>query len=124
MGHNSDNYDMVVLETRLRAAEGAGGVGWCGRLRENGVTMTIDTKLILSTKYKDLAPLEHLGFNGGNGKLSKIYEKVMGVKLPFAHRADGDVKVGFDIIRESKEMGVCFEQTGGKDGFGVDAPPR
>lgn len=37
--------------------------------------------------------------NGGLGRF--------GVELPNAHRADGDVKGGFDILRESTEMRQC-----------------
>ena len=107
MGHNSDNYGMVVLETQLRRLEGAGGLGWCGRLRAAGVKMTIDTKLVLGKKYKDLAPLLHLGFHGGNGKLSEIYWKVTGLQLSSAHSADGDVKGLIAVINESKEMREC-----------------
>ncbi len=37
--------------------------------------------------------------NGGLGRF--------GLKMPNAHRADGDVKGGFDILRESTEMRQC-----------------
>ena len=65
------------------------------------------TKLILGKKYKDLAPLLHLGFHGGNGKLSEIYWKVTGLQLSSAHSADGDVKGLIAVINESKEMREC-----------------
>ena len=56
-----------------------------------------------------LNPLEHLGFNGSNGKLSKIYEKVMGEKLPDAHRAAGDVDVDglVEVILADEKMREC-----------------
>ena len=81
MGHNSHPYDSTLMEMRLRETEGAGGKAWRGRMRDAGVVALIDTRTILAKRYK-LNPLEHHGFNGSNGKLSKIYEKVMEGKLP------------------------------------------
>jgi hypothetical protein len=60
----------------------------------------------LAKRHK-LSPLEHLGFNGSNGKLSKIYEKGMGEKLPDAHRAAGNVNGVIEVILTDKKMREC-----------------
>ena len=102
VGHNSDSYDMVCMEQRLGAKE-PGGVGWVGRLQAAGVVGTIDTQKILSKKYFGGA-LQHLGFNGSNGSLGKIYKVVIGEELPNAHRAAGDVNGGIEVVKRSNEM--------------------
>jgi hypothetical protein len=106
VGHNSNVYDMKVMDCALERLEEKAG-GWVSLLEDAGVVGVIDSLSMLGGDFKALAGL---GVNGQTGKsLSVVYERVFsGEKLPDAHRAQGDVVGLVRIITTSAAMQACL----------------
>ena len=104
MGHNSNVYDMKVMQCSLERAAGSACASWCERLKEAGVVGLIDSLVLLGGVFKaiDLP-------KGEKKKLDTIYPFLFdGEALPNAHRAHGDVEGLVRILQTCESMKACL----------------
>jgi hypothetical protein len=104
LGHNSNVYDMKVMQCSLERAAGSACATWCERLKEAGVVGLIDSLVLLGGVFKaiDLP-------KGEKKKLDTIYPFLFdGEALPNAHRAHGDVEGLVRILQTCESMKACL----------------
>ena len=103
LGHNSNVYDMKVMQCSLQRAEGRPG-GWFERLQEAGVVGLIDTLVLLGGRFKAIALPD-----GQGKKLDSLYPFLFeAAALPNAHRAQGDVDGLIRIANTCESMKTCL----------------